>query len=73
MFPLPIPLLTLASLLATVLMGYELYASRHPECPECTHCQARRLADEREQERLQDEYARRIGLANREDDGRRIG
>ncbi len=63
---LPIPILALAFLLATVLLGFEMYVDRVPVCPECPHCLARREAEARLQQRLQDEYARRIGL--RDDD-----
>ncbi len=73
MLPIPIPLLALASLVATILMGFEVYASRRPDCPECPHCRALRIADEREQERLQEEYARRIGLFPDDDDRQGIG
>lgn len=59
---------------AMVLMVYEMGASLRPAaCPECTHCAARRAADEREQELLAREYARRTGLHDDEDDRRRMG
>ena len=58
---------------AMILVVYELGASLRPvTCPECSHCQARRAADERAQELLSREYARRTGLDD-DEDHRRLG
>jgi hypothetical protein len=59
---------------AMVLTLYEMGAALRPvACPECSHCQARQAADEREQDMLGREYARRTGLHQDDDDDRRIG
>lgn len=69
---LPIGLLALVA--AMVVMLIEMGSSLRPvACPECTHCRARKAADEREQERLAHDYARRVGLGDDEDDDRRVG
>lgn len=64
-----------AAFCAMILVVYELGASLRPvTCPECSHCQARRAADERAQELLRREFARRTGLDDDDDDHhRRIG
>ena len=66
--------LGLASIVcAMILVVYEMGAALRPvTCPECSHCQARRAAEERAQELLRREYARRIGLDD-DDDHRRVG
>jgi hypothetical protein len=59
---------------AMILVVYEMGAALRPvRCPECSHCQAREAADEREQQMLAREYARRAGLRDDDDDDRRIG
>jgi hypothetical protein len=59
---------------AMILVVYEMGAALRPvTCPECSHCQARRAADEREQQMLAREYAKRAGLDHDDDDDRRIG
>jgi hypothetical protein len=67
---LPIGLVALVG--AMIVMVVEMGSSLRPAaCPECGHCQARRAAEELEQERLARDYARRIGLED--DDDRRLG
>ena len=57
---------------AISLTLYEMGAALRPEaCPECSHCRARAQEAAREQERLAREYARRVGLDDRDDDRRR--
>jgi hypothetical protein len=59
---------------AMILVVYEMGAALRPvTCPECSHCQARRAAEERAQELLNREYARRVGLHDEDDDQRRLG
>jgi hypothetical protein len=61
-----------AVFVAMVITLYDMGTSLKPAaCPECAHCRAIAAAAAREQERLDREYARRIGLAD-EDDDRRI-
>ncbi|HEX8940994.1 MAG TPA: hypothetical protein VF763_12610 [Candidatus Limnocylindrales bacterium] len=67
---LPLPVLTLAFLLAAILMAAELLGSRTAACPECPHCRGLALAEERRQQELQDEYARRVGLEPRDESRR---
>ena len=69
---LPIGLIALfgAMIVTLVEMGSAL---RPAACPECTHCRARQAEDEREQDRLAREYARRVGLGDEDDDDRRVG
>jgi hypothetical protein len=68
----PIGLIALAG--AMILTLYDLNAAMKPEtCSECPHCRAIAEADAREQEELRREYARRVGLADKDDDDRRIG
>jgi hypothetical protein len=53
---------------------YEMGASLRPAtCPECQHCRGLAEAEARDQERLAREYAKRIGLPDKDDDDRRIG
>ena len=64
----------LAVLMAMIITLYEMGSALKPStCPECGPCRAIADAKAREQERLDREYARRIGLGDDEDDERRIG
>jgi hypothetical protein len=68
--------LGLVSLVMAMLITlYDMGSSLKPAtCSECAHCRALAEAEAREQERLSREYARRVGLDDRdEDDHRRIG
>jgi hypothetical protein len=59
---------------AMILVVYEMGAALRPvTCPECSHCEARRAAEERAQELLRREYARRAGLDDDDDHRRRLG
>jgi hypothetical protein len=71
---------SIASMLAVAMIGavgivaYEMRTSlQPPACAECPHCRARELAHEREQADLQQQYAERWRLGDRDDDdwGRR--
>lgn len=63
----PVAVIALAG--AMILTLYEMGASLRPAtCPECSHCRMRAEADAREQDRLRREYARRVGLPDRDDD-----
>ena len=59
---------------AMIITLYEMGAALRPAtCPECSHCRAIADADAREQERLAREYAKRVGLPDRDDeDDRRL-
>ena len=68
---------SIASMLAVAMIGavgivaYEMKASLHPPvCAECPHCRALELAHEREQADLQQQYAERWRLGDRDDDDR---
>ena len=72
---------SIASMLAVAMIGavgivaYEMKASLHPPvCAECPHCRALELAHEREQADLQQRYAERRRLGDRDEDdrGRRL-
>lgn len=57
---------------AMIFTLYEMADVLKPStCPECSHCRAIAETAAREQERLNREYARRIGL-DEDDDERRI-
>jgi hypothetical protein len=59
---------------AMIITLYEMGAALRPAtCPECRHCQANAALAAREQERLNREFARRVGLDDEDDDNRRIG
>ena len=69
-----LPLAGAALVAAMVVTMYDLASSLKPvTCAECPHCRARAEAEAREQERLSREYARKIGLDDRDDDDRTIG
>ena len=69
-----LPLAAMALVAAMVVTMYDMASSLKPvRCAECPHCRARAEADAREQERLSREYARRVGLDDRDDDDRTIG
>jgi hypothetical protein len=69
-----VPLAATALVAAIVITMYDMAASLKPAtCAECPHCRALAEADAREQERLAREYARRVGLDERDDDDRTIG
>jgi len=66
-----------ASMLAVAMIGamgivaYEMNMSlRPPACRECPHCRALELAHEREQADLQQQYAERWRLGDRDEDDR---
>ena len=59
-------------LVAIGLVGYELRAStKAPVCAECAHCRALAEARAREQAELQEQYAQRWNLSDRDDEKRR--
>ena len=59
---------------AMIITHYEMGASLRPAaCPECHHCRQRADEESRDQERLAREYAKQIGLPDKDDDDRRIG
>lgn len=59
---------------AMIITFYEMGASLRPvRCPECSHCRALAEAAARDQERLASDYAKRVGLSDKDDDDRRIG
>ncbi len=63
----------IALLVAMGITLYDLRVSLQPStCSECGHCQALARSAAIEQERLSREYARSVGLAEDEDDDRRI-
>lgn len=65
---LPIPLLAIAFVIASLLMATQLVLDRRPAvCPACPHCRARLMAEEQEQRELQEDYARRVGLGSKDD------
>jgi hypothetical protein len=67
----PITLVALAT--GIVVAAYELRTSLEPvQCPECPHCRAAAIERQARQHDLQDQYARRHGIRD-EDDDRRIG
>lgn len=58
---------------AMIITVYEMGASLRPvACPECSHCRALAETAARDQERLARDYARRVGLPDKDDDERRI-
>jgi hypothetical protein len=62
-----------ALVVAMIITLYDMASALRPStCPECSHCRAIAAAAAREQERLNSEYARRIGL-DEDDDHRRLG
>ncbi|HET7678034.1 MAG TPA: hypothetical protein VFK38_09295 [Candidatus Limnocylindrales bacterium] len=64
--------LILPFIVATALALYELQASRKPAfCEECGHCRQRRAEEERQQAALAEDYARRMGLRD-EDENRSL-
>ena len=57
---------------AMIMTMYEMRSALRPvACSECSHCRARAESEAREQERLSNEYARRIGLDDEDNDRRR--
>jgi hypothetical protein len=69
---MPLGLIALVAAMAIVL--YDMSRSLKPAaCAECSHCRAVALAEAREQEQLNREYARRIGLRDDDEDDRKIG
>jgi hypothetical protein len=59
---------------AMIITLYEMGAALRPvTCPECHHCRTLAAEAAREQERLAREYAKRIGLSDKDDDDRTIG
>jgi hypothetical protein len=68
-----LPALGLPALaVAMIVTLYDMASARKPvACPECGHCRAVAETAAREQERLNQEYARRIGL-DEDDDERRL-
>lgn len=63
----------IALLLAMLITLYDMGSALKPStCPECGHCRALAAAAAAEQERLNRDYARRMGLED-DDDDRRIG
>ena len=69
-----LPLGLLALLVAMGLTTYEMGSALKPaSCAECPHCRALADAAAREQDRLQREYAHRIGLLDDDEDDRKIG
>jgi len=67
------PLGITALVAAMLITMYDMASSLKPvTCAECPHCQAIADADRREQERLSREYARRVGLDDRDDDDRTL-
>jgi hypothetical protein len=63
----------LALVVAMIITLYDMGAALKPStCPDCPHCRARAEAAALEQERLNREYAKRVGLLDDEDDDRRI-
>jgi hypothetical protein len=68
------PLGLFALLAAMLITLYDMGSALKPStCPECSHCRAAAAAAAAEQERINREYARRIGIEDDEDDDRRIG
>jgi hypothetical protein len=69
-----LPIGLLALLVAMVFTVYEMGSSLKPAaCADCPHCRALADAAAREQDRLQREYAHRIGLLDDDEDDRKIG
>ena len=67
----PVMLIALAA--GIIVTAYEMRTSLEPvHCPECPHCRAATLEREARQHDLQEQYARRHGLDDKDDD-RRIG
>jgi hypothetical protein len=63
----------LALVVAMIITLYDMGTALKPStCPDCPHCRALAEAAAREQERLNREYAKRMGLLDDEDDDRRI-
>jgi hypothetical protein len=63
-----------ALIAAMIITLYDMGTALKPStCPECSHCRSAAAAAAAEQERLNREYAHRIGLDDDEDDDRRIG
>ena len=64
----------IALAVAMVMTLFEMRMALQPEaCPECPHCQARLEAEQRLQEDLARQYARRHGLDHDDEDDRKIG
>ncbi len=64
-------MLALAMIGAVGIVAYEMKASlQRPVCAECPHCRALELAEQREQADLQQQYAERWRLGDRDDDER---
>jgi hypothetical protein len=64
----------IALAVAMVLTLVEMRLSLLPDrCPECPHCQARLEAEQRLQDELARQYARRHGLDRDDEDDRKIG
>ena len=67
----PVTLIAIAA--GIIVTAYEMRTSLEPvNCPECPHCRAAALEREARQHDLQEQYARRHGLDDKDDD-RRIG
>ena len=59
----------MALLGAMVITVYEMGTSLRPaSCPECHHCRGLAEAEARDHERLAREYAKRVGLPDKDDD-----
>jgi hypothetical protein len=69
------PLGLVALVVAMIVTLYDMGASLRPvACPECVHCRLAAAEDQRQQDLLAREYARRNGLHDPDDDDdRRIG
>ena len=59
-------------LFGVVVMAYEIAESfRPPVCKECSHCRAIKEEERRRQAQARDAFARRYGIHEDEDRGRR--
>jgi hypothetical protein len=64
-------MLALAMIGAVGIVAYEMKASlQRPACAECPHCRTLELAQQREEADLQQQYAERWRLGDRDDDER---
>jgi hypothetical protein len=68
-----LPVTLIALVVAIVGTAYEMRTALQPaNCPECPHCRGAAIEREAQQRDLQDQFARRNGLDDGDDD-RRIG
>ncbi|HEY6056719.1 MAG TPA: hypothetical protein VIV06_01745 [Candidatus Limnocylindrales bacterium] len=72
MDPVIAQLLSVGFLAAIGLTAYEMHAATQPPfCAECSHCRAERHEQRRRQAEMREQFARRNGIVDNDEDDRR--